>query len=172
MSCESMALKVINKINGKLKFIYRKNRYLTKELCRMPCNALIQPHFDYACPAWYPNLNEKTKKKIQIMQNKCIRFCLKLNKMHHICEEEFKLKNWLPISKSVDQCINTITYNFDNNLINYLNEIFEFAPHSRIGTFLNLKILFAKQTWHKKQFLTLVPLLRTTCLTQLRERIV
>ena len=40
-----------------------------KELCRMLCNALIQPHFGYVSPAWYPSLNEKTKKKIQIMQN-------------------------------------------------------------------------------------------------------
>ena len=29
MSCEPMALKVIKKINRKLKFIYRKNRYFT-----------------------------------------------------------------------------------------------------------------------------------------------
>ena len=62
-------------------------------------NALIQPHFDYACPAWYSNLNEKTKKKTQIMQNKCTRFCPKLDKMHHISEEEFKLINWPPTSK-------------------------------------------------------------------------
>ena len=59
----------------------------------MLCNALIQPHFDYVCLAWHPNLNEKTKKKIKIMQNKYIRFCLKLDKMHHISEEEFKLIN-------------------------------------------------------------------------------
>ena len=38
-------------------------------------SALIQPHFDYACPAWSPNLTRKTKKKIQIMQNKCTRDC-------------------------------------------------------------------------------------------------
>ena len=95
MSCEPMAVKMINKINGKLKFLYRKNRYLIKELRRMLCNALIQPHFDYACPAWYPNLNEKMKKKIQIMQNKFIRFCLKLDKMRHVSEEEFKSINWL-----------------------------------------------------------------------------
>ena len=90
MSCEPMALKVINNMNGK--FIYRKNRYHTKELRRMFCNALIQPHFDYACPVWHPNLNEKTKKKIQ-MQNKYMRFGLKLDKMHHISEEEFKSIN-------------------------------------------------------------------------------
>ena len=58
MSGESMPLKVINKINGKLKFLYKKNRFLSPELQRMVCNLLIQPHFDYECPAWYPNLNE------------------------------------------------------------------------------------------------------------------
>ena len=64
MSGEPMALNVINKINGKLKFLHRKNRFLSPELRKMLCNALIQPHFDYACPALYPNLTEKTKKKI------------------------------------------------------------------------------------------------------------
>ena len=43
---EPMALKVINKINGKLKFLYRKNRFLSPELRRILCNVLIQPHFD------------------------------------------------------------------------------------------------------------------------------
>ena len=32
MSGEPMALKVINKINGRLKFLYRKNRFLSPEL--------------------------------------------------------------------------------------------------------------------------------------------
>ena len=48
MSGEPPALKVINKINGKLKFLYRKDSTLTPGLRRMLCNALIQPHFDYA----------------------------------------------------------------------------------------------------------------------------
>ena len=97
MSGEPMALKVINKINSKLKFLYRKNRFLSPELQRLLRNALINPHFDYTCSAWYPNLTEKTKKKIQIMQNKCIRFCLRLDKMHHISDEDIRLINWLPI---------------------------------------------------------------------------
>ena len=115
MSGEPMALKVINKINGKLKFLYRKNRFLSPELRRMFCNALIQPHFDYPCSAWYPNLTEKTKKKIQIMPNKCIIFCLRLDIMHHISEKDFRLIKWLPTSKRVDHCINTITFKFANN---------------------------------------------------------
>ena len=94
MSCEPVALKVINKMNGNFKLLYGKNRYLTKELDRIFSNALIQPHFGYACRAWYPYLNQKTKVKIQIMQNKCMHFCFKLDKMHHISEEEFRLINW------------------------------------------------------------------------------
>ena len=53
MSGEAMALNVIHKINNKLKFLYRKNDFLTPPLRRLLCNALIQPHFDYACSAWY-----------------------------------------------------------------------------------------------------------------------
>ena len=42
MSGEPMALKVINKINGKLKLLYWKNNFLTTGLQRMLCNVLIQ----------------------------------------------------------------------------------------------------------------------------------
>ena len=53
-------------------------------------------------PSWYPNVTEKVKKKTQIMKNKCIRFCLRRGKMHHISEEDFRLINWLPISKRIN----------------------------------------------------------------------
>ena len=80
------------------------------------------------------------------MQNKCIRFCLRLDKMHHIFDEDFRLINWLPTNKRVDQCINTITFKFVNGTCPYyLKEIFEFAPHCRIDTinkFAKLKIPF------------------------------
>ena len=84
MSGETMALSVINKINNKLKFLYRKNSFLTPILTRLLCNSLIQPHFDYACSAWYPNLTKKLKNSIQTSQNKCIYFCLQLDEMTHI----------------------------------------------------------------------------------------
>ena len=73
LSGEEMALKVLKKVNGRLIFLYRQGKYL------MVCNALIQPHFDYACSAWYPNLTKGLQNKLQIAQNKCIRFCLFLS---------------------------------------------------------------------------------------------
>ena len=45
MSGESMALKVIDKINLGFKFLHRKNKFLTLALSRLLCNALIQPSF-------------------------------------------------------------------------------------------------------------------------------
>ena len=145
---EPMALKALNKINGKLKFLYRKNKFLTPTLCRMLCNAIIQPHFDYACSAWYPNLNENLKKKIQIAQNKCIQFCLKLDKRHHVSSKQFESINWLPVNKRVHQCINAITFKFVNNACpHYLNEVYEYTPQCRIesrSNLANLKVLFRK----------------------------
>ena len=110
MSGESMALKVINKINSRLKFLHRKNKFLTPALRRLLCNALIQPHFDYASSAWYPNLTQKMKNKIQITQNKCIRYCLQLDKMTHISKNEFETLNWLPVKDRFNQSINSIVF--------------------------------------------------------------
>ena len=59
VSGESIVHKVISKVNLRLKFLYRKNKYLTPNLRRLLCNVLIRPHFDYACSTWYPNLSKK-----------------------------------------------------------------------------------------------------------------
>ena len=56
-----MVSKIIKKINLKLKLLYRKNRFLTPKLQQLLCNAIIQQHFDCACSAWYPSLNQKRK---------------------------------------------------------------------------------------------------------------
>ena len=69
LSGESMTTKVLSLVNNRLKFLYRKQKFSTLLLRRLLCNALIQPHYDYACSAWYPSLNKGC-------QNKCIRYCL------------------------------------------------------------------------------------------------
>ena len=54
--------------------------FVTPALRHLFCNTLIQPHFDYACSAWYPNLIKKIKHKIHTTQNKCKYFRLQLDK--------------------------------------------------------------------------------------------
>ena len=93
-------------------------------LCRFLSNALIQPHFDNACSAWYPNLSKKLKNRIQASQNKYIHFYLQLDKMPHMSQKEFESINWLPIKERYNQCEHSI----DNQCPHYLNEVFMKAP--------------------------------------------
>ena len=132
MSRKTMALSVINKINNKLKFPYRKNRFLTPTLRRLLCNALIQPHFNYTCSAWYSNLTKKLNNRNQTFQNKCIRFCLQLDKMTHVSYKEIEILNWLPGTERFNQCINSIVFKYVNNQCpNYVN----FSKHFQKITF-------------------------------------
>ena len=97
LSGESMSLKVIDKINSGLQFLHIQNHFLTHPLCRLLCNPLIQPYFDYVCTAWFPNLSKKLRLTLQVIQNKSIRFCLQLDKMSRISVNEFLESNWLNV---------------------------------------------------------------------------
>ena len=88
---------------------------MSPPLRRFLCNSLIQPHFDYACSAWYPNLMETLKSKLQILQNKCIRFCLNLNNRALIGRNEFEQINWLPLNDRFKQIISSMSFKFCNN---------------------------------------------------------
>ena len=125
LSGEHMAAKVLNTVHNRLKFLYRKQKFLSLSLRRLLCNALIQPHFDYACAAWYPLLNKRQSKRIQIAQNKCIRCCLNLDNKAHVGTNEFLKINWLPTKKRVEQCICVNVFKFFNQMSpQYRAEIF------------------------------------------------
>ena len=126
LSGESMASKVISKINSRLRILYRKIRFLCLPLCRLLCNGLIQPHFDYACSAWYPNLKKRLKSELQILQIKSLRFCLNLNNRAHIGRNEFEQINWLPVNDRFKQFISSVSFKFCNNTSPpYMNDVFE-----------------------------------------------
>ena len=135
LSGESMALHVLKKLNCKLRFLYRKSEFLSPALRRLLCNALIQPHFDYACTSWYPNLNQSLKKRLQANQNKCIRFCLQLGNRSHIGLNELKKINWLNVSDRFDQCVSSSAFKFfNNNSPTYMSEIYNPVSKNGINT--------------------------------------
>ena len=140
---------------------------MTTSFRRLLCNALIQPHFDYAGTAWCPNLCKKLKNKIQTTHNKYVRFCLNLDKMAHISQNEFDILNWLPISDRISQCILSTTFKFFNGMgPNYLNEVFQWAAESnRIlrNDYLKLKHPFRKATAGQNSLSFLDPSKGTNC---------
>ena len=89
---EVMAGKVLSKVYGRLKFLYRKSGFLDYHSKKLLASALIQCHYDYACSFWYSSLTKRTKSKLQISQNKVIRFItyiLNLQPRTHLSSEHF-----------------------------------------------------------------------------------
>ena len=65
------------------------------------------------------------KKRLQISQNKCIRFCLNLGSRESIGLTKFRDINWLPVEERVKQCICTLIYKYlHNNVPEYIKDIF------------------------------------------------
>ena len=58
---EATVSSIIQKVNGRLKFLYRRCKFLEEKVRKSICFALIQCQIDYACSSWYSGLNlEKT----------------------------------------------------------------------------------------------------------------
>ena len=142
-----MALKALVKINGRLKFLYRKQNFLIPSLKSLLCNALIQPHFDFACLAWYTNLNKKLKRKVQTCQNKCIRFCLNMGNRDHIGAQEFKKINWLPTKERFEQCLLVNIYKFFNKIApKYFVEMFCPSERNKVTRLSFQKLILPNKT--------------------------
>ena len=123
LSRESMALNIVCKINTRLK------------LRPLLCNALMQPHFDYACLVWYPSLNKNFKTTLQTFQNKCVRFCLQLDNRAHVGITEFKKINWLPVYYRFRQCLAANVFKFfDDKCPLDMKDVFDKSCMSQAST--------------------------------------
>ena len=103
LSGESIVSNILKKAGGRLKFLYRHSNILNLKARKTLCSALIQCYFDYSCSSWYMGLTKRSKQKLQIMQNKMIRFILKLNSRSHIGCNELENVNMLSVSNRVKQ---------------------------------------------------------------------
>ena len=66
------------------------------------------------------------------LQNKFIGFCLILDKMHHISEEDFKTINWLPVDQRLQQSLNVTVFKSANKACPYyMKEVFEYASQGK-----------------------------------------
>ena len=136
-----MVLNVIDKINSHLKFLHRQNHFLTPSLRRILCNALMQPFFDYACTTSFPNLSKKLRLRLQATQNKCIRFCLQLDKMSRICVQELLELHCRHLHDRYLQFITCDVFKFyDNQCPGYCNKVFFLVKDNVVATrFCNKK---------------------------------
>ena len=123
LSGTSVIEEITNKCNTRLKFLYRYKDILNLEMRKTLCTALVQCSFDYSCCSWYPGLNETFKKKLQVMQNKMIRFILRKENTSSIRNNEFVSAGFFKVSNRVKQLLLGHAFKIRNNLCpNYLTE--------------------------------------------------
>ena len=85
---ETMAQKVLNKINVKLKFLYRQATFLNPTCKRLLCNALIQPHFNYRKTVLWQKIISFHVPKIWSKINNDLKTVLTTNSFTHILDKE------------------------------------------------------------------------------------
>ena len=120
---------------------------------RRLCNALIQPTFDYACTPWFSNLSKRLKLCPQAPENKCIMFCLQLDKRSKIRVKEFLQLNWLNVHDRYLQFIVSDIFKFQNDqCLDYFAEFFCPIGESGVMTRSSNKklklILCGTDTWN------------------------
>ncbi len=115
---------IVKKCSGRIKFLYRQARSFPRSLKKtLPI---------FSSVTWttlYPHgmlLTQTAKNKLQILQNKMIRFTLDLGPRTHITEEHMKELNMLRIPNRVKQLgLNTAHKIFYNKAPSYLNTQFK-----------------------------------------------
>ena len=103
LSGKSIVNDIIKKANSRLNFLYKYREMLNFGSRKTLCSALIQCHFDYSCSSWYPGIGKVLKHKLQVMQNKMMRFILDLDSRAHIGHKEFSKTGFLNVETRVKQ---------------------------------------------------------------------
>ncbi len=75
------------------------------------CQSFVQSHIDYAISSWYDAKSQKATTKLQIIQNKMIRFILDLGPRTHNTTKHMSDLNILKIPGRVKQLRLNITQN-------------------------------------------------------------
>ena len=76
VSGEAIVNKVLSKVNGRLKFLIRKSKFLDLKTRISVVNAIIQCHFDYACSSWFLGVSPSTKPNYRSAKTNCSVLCL------------------------------------------------------------------------------------------------
>jgi hypothetical protein len=125
LKCNLIVNEIITKVNSRLKFLYRNRAWLNTMSRSTLASALIQCYFDYCSTAWYASLTKSLQKKLQVLQNKTIRFIQNLGPRATINCDILESVNTLCVADRVKQLRLNHVYNiFHNTSPRYLHQQF------------------------------------------------
>ena len=115
--------------------MYRHRNALNFKSRKLLTSALIQCLFDYSASSWYMNLTGKLKHKLQVAQNKVVRFILDLGPRSHVGQTELDKVGLLNTSDRAKQLMLGHMYNVYNGCAPvYLLDTFSKRNDQRINT--------------------------------------
>ena len=125
LSGEITANSIIQKVNSRLKFMYRKANCLSMETRKTLTSALIQCHFDYSCSSWFAGVSQLLKNKLQIAQNKTVRFIKSMGPRSSVRKTELSSIGLLNVEHRVKQLrLNHVHKIYYNKCPSYMKEDF------------------------------------------------
>ena len=113
---EDIVSNIVMKVNNRIKFLYRQARYFDLRTKKNLVSALVLCYFDYSISSWYMGLSALSKSKLQVAQNKALRFILNVGPRVRIEYADFKLLNVLNIELRAKQLRLHHMYNIYNNM--------------------------------------------------------
>ena len=136
---------IISKSNNKLKFLYRHKRVLNTEMRKILSTSLIQGNIDYASVSYYFGLGKNLKHKLQVIQNKMVRYIFNMGPRDHVGNAELKKAGFLNSTDRVTQLGMNITHNiFYNKCPYYLKTVFvktrDVHSHDTRGSNYNFRV--------------------------------
>ena len=132
---ESIVTSIVQKVNSRLKFLYRQARFLDQKSKFSLCSALILCHLDYSSSSWYSGLSKTLKRKLQICQNKVFRFILELSPMQSVNSTVFDTLNMLNVERRVKQMRLNHVFNIVHDTApTYLRQNFTTISHHYCNT--------------------------------------
>ena len=135
LSGEHIANSIIKKTGDRLKFLYRQALFLNEKSRQILCSALIQCYFDYSCSSWFSALSTRLQNRLQVMQNKMVRFILNKNSRDHIGQKELDRLGLLNVKDRVTQLKLNHVYKIAHNttpeyLTDNFTRVFERHTHN------------------------------------------
>ena len=116
---------VIKKAYGRLKFLYRHQNILNQNTRKILALALVQSQVDYASMSWFFSLTKEYKSKLQVLQNRMMRFILNKDCYDHIGKQEFQQINFMNVEKRVLQLsLNIVHKIYYRKIPEYLRPFF------------------------------------------------
>ena len=77
--------------------------FFTSSMRKTLCNSLIQCHFDYACSTWYSSLSKYFQERLQVIQNKVVRFINRYNSRRSVRSSDLSKLGMLYMEHRVKQ---------------------------------------------------------------------